>query len=400
MKYFPTIFYGFLLFIIASKVKAKPYDSILRFIQSHSDEDEDEYDKEEEQHEEDEEHDERETNFKDEEDHSDDKENEEKPSLNDQDNVVASTDKPLVEEPKKSPSWVDEEDLISEFESSQSERAKELSIKALQKRRAANSLRVYCEGIEQELEKAKKKTNGMKRLDKYKLTSQLESNLARAYLLYKQADLLDQKAQEANKSLELLHSNDKDSVILRDCNMLKIGPLSYSSRGDNVIHKTKEPLMAKLTGNSLVLYHNKMPKLTYYIVDLEMPTKPVESASRCFTFAYRGADQVFCSATEESAHTWMNAITEAWFCKNLGIKGTLISLKNIKSKKDEPVPLLKHAVKENKNKGLINMEVYVDDDKKTHLLVEGKEKPLSSISDIIDVNRIVKEKKENKNKKE
>eukprot|EP00375_Theileria_parva_P001462 XP_764134.1 hypothetical protein [Theileria parva strain Muguga] len=194
----------------------------------------------------------------------------------------------------------------------------------------------------------------MKRLDKYKLTSQLESNLARAYLLYKQADLLDEKAQEANKSLEILHSNDKDKVILRDCNMLKIGPLSYSNRGDNVIHKTKEPLMAKLTGNSLVLYHNKLPQLTYYMVDVEMPTKPVESASRCLTFTYRGADQVFCSATEQSAHGWMNAITEAWFCKNLGIKGTLINLKKIESKKDEPISLLKHAVKEDKNKAWLN----------------------------------------------
>ncbi|UVC50172.1 hypothetical protein MACK_004042 [Theileria orientalis] len=181
------------------------------------------------------------------------------------------------------------------------------------------------------------------------------------------------------------------------CDILKIGPLSYSSRNDDIFHKTKEPLMAKLTGNSLVLYNNKIPQLTYYIVDMEMPTKPVESASKCLSFGYRGSEQVFCAATEQSAHTWMNSISEAWFCKNMGIKGTLINLNNVKPKKDDSHSILKHAVKEKKKeKGLINMEVNVDDKNKAHLYVEGKEKPLSALSDIIDVNQIIKDKKSKK----
>eukprot|EP00375_Theileria_parva_P001461 XP_764133.1 hypothetical protein [Theileria parva strain Muguga] len=125
MKYITTVFYGFLLFlIIAIDVKAKPYDSILRFIQSHSEEDENDeerdndQDNEGEENEEGEEREDHEEPVKEEEDESHENENDEKPStmIEEDKNKLEVADKPLVEEPKKNPSWVDEEDLISEFE--------------------------------------------------------------------------------------------------------------------------------------------------------------------------------------------------------------------------------------------------------------------------------------------
>ncbi|AFZ81402.1 hypothetical protein BEWA_008120 [Theileria equi strain WA] len=302
------------------------------------------------------------------------------------------SNKPFVEENNATPSWVDEQDLVAEYESSQSERVNDLKLRAIQKRRAANTLRSYSEGIEIELDKAKKKTNGAKNLDKFKLNAQLEANLARAALLYKQADLLDEQALEAKKKLENIHlSPNKNNVLIRDCNLLKIGPLYYSSRVDNVIHKSEEPLMAKLTGNSFMLYHNKQPQLTFYLVDVELPTKPVEDAQGCFSFRYRGAEEVLCSGTQLSAHTWMNAISEAWFCKNMGIKGTLVNIKTTKPQSENENTIMKHALKNDEsNKGLINMEVSVDDKNKTHLLVNGNEKPVSAVSNILDITEILK----------
>lgn len=80
----------------------------------------------------------------------------------------------------------------------------------------------------------------------------------------------------------------------------------YSARTDSVDHKDKIPFMAKLTGNSLVLYHEKVPQITFYLVDVELPTRPIENAPSCFAFTYRGSEQVLCAGTEISCHTWMN----------------------------------------------------------------------------------------------
>lgn len=101
------------------------------------------------------------------------------------------------------------------------------------------------------------------------------------------------------------------------------------------------------------------------------------------------------------------ALSEAWFCKNQGIKGTLVNMKGGDEKsddKDKDNTILKHAVKENPNKvcpyrpcaltqyqGLVNMEVYVDDKNKVHMLVNGKEKPVTATSSLIDIQELMKE---------
>ncbi|KAK2198441.1 hypothetical protein BdWA1_001456 [Babesia duncani] len=290
---------------------------------------------------------------------------------------------------KTTPSWVDEQDLLAEYQSSQAERASDLNLKALEKRRAATSLRQYAEGIDLELKKIRKKGGDPK--TELKLTAQLEANLARVALLLKEADLLQEKANEAREKLEKMNLNeDNKNILLQDCDMLKIGPVFYTSRIDNINEKDKKLLMAKLTGNSLVLYHDKVPQLTFYLIDVTLPTTSVENAPTCFSFGYRGTQQALCAATEISCHTWMNALAEAWFCKNYGVKGTLINLHKIKPK----ASIMSHAVKnENDSNGLVNMEVFVDDDNKTHLLVNGKEKPVSSVKNVLDLNSIINETK-------
>ncbi|GFE54417.1 hypothetical protein BaOVIS_018210 [Babesia ovis] len=401
------------------------------------------------------------------------------------------------DESRAEPTWLDEQDRLAEFESSQSERANDMTMKAIQKRRAANILRSYAEGIHAELEKLKAQP-GDHTDQEMKLTVQLEANLARVALLHKQADLLRHQADLAKARLNTVHSAvDHSTILERDCNMLKIGPLFYSARSDDIDHKDRVPLMAKLNGNSLIIYHERKPQLTFYLVDIELPTKPVESAPSCFTFTYRGAEQALCAGTETSCHTWMNALTEAWFCRNEGIRGIMVSKNhteegeeddNIKgdeeeddgqeadsakgdeeeddgqeadsAKGDEEVDdgqeddsakdldddgandleddsakdledvddledddrknvakgkskngedkvdkasnrnhkksthknasIMKHAIKD-KPKGLVNMEVYVDDKNKTHMVVNGKEKPVTATADLINFQDVLNE---------
>lgn len=302
------------------------------------------------------------------------------------------------DESQSEPTWLDEEDMLAEYESSQAERANEMNMKAIQKRRAANVLSSYSEGIKREMEYMKKQP-GDHTEQEVRLTTQLEANLARVAMLRKQADLLRERAAETRESLSNFSlAENKGDMLIRDCNILKIGPLFYSARSDDIDHKDKVPLMAKLTGNSLVLYHEKIPQITFYLVDVELPARPIENAPSCFAFAYRGAEQALCAGTEISCHTWMNALSEAWFCKNQGIKGTLVNMHgdnnddndDEKGKKEEVKGIMKHAVKENPDKGLVNMEVFVDDKNKVHMLVNGKEKPVTGASSIVDIKEIMK----------
>eukprot|EP00371_Babesia_bovis_P000964 XP_001609611.1 hypothetical protein [Babesia bovis T2Bo] len=319
-----------------------------------------------------------------------------------------------------------------------------MTVKAIQKKRAANILRSYAEGIHAELEKVKS-LPGDHSDQEMMLTVQLEANLARVALLHKQADLLRHQATLAKNRLNTVHSGTGHSTILNpDCNMLKIGPLFYSALSDDINHKDRIPLMAKLNGNSLMIYHERKPQFTFYLVDMELPARPVENAPSCFTFIYRGAEQALCAGTETSCHTWMNALTEAWFCRNEGIKGTMVNKNSGKGDSDEENNsvdedekdhkkvdregdeddsedhdeeedededaekhhgskdksdakagkkasndnIMKHALKQ-PDKGLINMEVYVDKKNKTHMLVNGKEKPVSATSDIINIKEIL-----------
>ncbi|ORM41494.1 uncharacterized protein BXIN_2460 [Babesia sp. Xinjiang] len=306
------------------------------------------------------------------------------------------------DESKSEPTWLDEQDRLAEYESSQSERANDMTVKAIQKLRAANILRSYAEGIHAELEKLKSEP-GDHSGEELKLTTQLEANLARVALLHKQSELLRHEADVARIKLNNVHSSaDHSSLLFQDCNMLKIGPLFYSARSDNIDHKDRVPLMAKLNGNSLVIYHDRKPQITYYLVDISLPTRPAENAPSCFTFVYRGAPQALCAGSEVSCHSWMNALTEAWFCRNAGLKGVMVRPKdgkNVKvrsgagkdkSKKGADT-LAKYAVKDNPDKGLINMEVYVDDKNKTHMTVNGKEQRVTGTADIINFQEVLKD---------
>ncbi|GBE61882.1 hypothetical protein, conserved [Babesia ovata] len=314
------------------------------------------------------------------------------------------------DESKAEPTWLDEQDRLAEYESSQTERANDMTLKAIQKKRAANILRSYAEGIHAELVKLRGEP-GNHADQELKLTTQLEANLARVAMLHKQAELMQHQAAKAKEELSNIHSStDRSRVLGVDCNMLKIAPLFYSARSDDVEHKDKVPLMAKLNGNALVLYHEKVPQLTFYLVDVELPTRPVESAPSCFSFTYRGAEQALCAGSEMSCHTWMNALTEAWFCKNQGIRGVMANTRHQKkeepSKKDskkkkekekaDDNTIMKHAVKEDPNKALVNMEVYVDDKNKTHMIVNGKEKPVTAVADLINIREIMQQVKDEK----
>ncbi|CDR94904.1 hypothetical protein, conserved [Babesia bigemina] len=299
-----------------------------------------------------------------------------------------------------------------------------MTLKAIQKKRAANILRSYAEGIHAELVKLRGEP-GDHADQELKLTTQLEANLARVAMLHKQAELMQHQAAQAKEELSNIRSSTDRSRVVgvgrcryamwptalnTECNMLKIGPLFYSARSDDVEHKDKVPLMAKLNGNALVLYHEKEPQLTFYLVDVELPTRPVESAPSCFSFTYRGAEQALCAGSEMSCHTWMNALTEAWFCKNQGIRGVMTntrhekkeepSKKDGKKKKDKEKAddntIMKHAVKEDPNKALVNMEVYVDDKNKTHMIVNGKERPVTAVADLINIKEIMQQVKDEK----
>lgn len=63
-----------------------------------------------------------------------------------------------------------------------------------------------------------------------------------------------------------------------------------------------------------------------------MPVHNVDAAPGCIGFKYHGTEQIICATGKDSQSAWINAITEAWFCRNLGLAGILPSTSNAQRK--------------------------------------------------------------------
>ncbi|SJK86069.1 conserved Plasmodium protein, unknown function [Babesia microti strain RI] len=282
---------------------------------------------------------------------------------------------------------LDRESAIDSYRSAQDEIAGELKLEAIRKARAADKIRQFAKDVG-----AAKARKGKER-EEFEI--QLNVNLAQAKLLDKESQLLSDRASEMENQLkDFLASPDKASMHIHNCNIFKVGPLNLATRVDDVKESLKSGLVGKLTGQELTLYLDKMPFVTYILYDIVLPVKSVEGAPTCFSFKYRGthasgasSDRVLCASTRSSAHSWMNAISEAWFCANKGIQGTLVGRGTSNSEIENDKKRL-DAFRKSVPKGLVNVNVSLDKDHKIHVLVNGKEKPSESV---IDVGKLIGE---------
>lgn len=133
------------------------------------------------------------------------------------------------------------------------------------------------------------------------------------------------------------------------CDILKMGPLAFAPNSEEITD-IMDGSLGFLNGNMLSIYYNsvslfifvlspsspglkltplstylQIPKVSFSLEGIELPVHNVDAAPGCLGFKYHGNNQIICATGKDSQSAWINAITEAWFCRNLGLAGTLPS---------------------------------------------------------------------------
>ncbi|KAL5367174.1 hypothetical protein CPHLJ_8g4310 [Cryptosporidium parvum] len=109
------------------------------------------------------------------------------------------------------------------------------------------------------------------------------------------------------------------------CDILKIGPLAFAPNSEEITD-IMDGSLGFLNGNMLSIYYNSIPKASFSLESIELPVHNVDAAPGCIGFKYHGTDQIICATGKDSQSAWINAITEAWFCRNLVYKKNLNNL--------------------------------------------------------------------------
>ncbi|KAH7648014.1 hypothetical protein FG379_000797 [Cryptosporidium bovis] len=143
------------------------------------------------------------------------------------------------------------------------------------------------------------------------------TNMKRAKVLLAQAYILEEEAKRMQLAAERSGNNESFK-----CDILKIGPLAFAPNSEEITD-IMDGSLGLLNGNMLSIYYNSIPKESFSLESIEMPVYNVDAAPGCFAFKYHGTEQVICASGKDSQSAWINAITEAWFCRNLGLAGTL-----------------------------------------------------------------------------
>ncbi|KAF7458199.1 PH domain-like protein [Cryptosporidium felis] len=148
------------------------------------------------------------------------------------------------------------------------------------------------------------------------------TNMKRAKVLLAQAYILEEEAKRMQLASERSGNNESFK-----CDILKIGPLAFAPNSEEITD-IMDGSLGFLNGNMLTVYYNSVPKASFSLEGIELPIHNVDAAPGCIGFKYHGTEQVVCATGKDSQSAWINAITEAWFCRNLGLAGTLPSVSN------------------------------------------------------------------------
>ncbi|KAK9171124.1 Uncharacterized protein cmbei_8004310 [Cryptosporidium meleagridis] len=155
------------------------------------------------------------------------------------------------------------------------------------------------------------------------------TNMKRAKVLLAQAYILEEEA----KRMQLASTRSGNNESFK-CDILKIGPLAFAPNSEEITD-IMDGSLGFLNGNMLSIYYNSIPKASFSLESIELPVHNVDAAPGCIGFKYHGTDQIICATGKDSQSAWINAITEAWFCRNLGLAGTLPSISDNQKEEQE-----------------------------------------------------------------
>lgn len=202
------------------------------------------------------------------------------------------------------------------------------------------------------------------------------ANSRRAKVLEFEADRLELLAR---RHKQLAEGAILDETGFPVCDMLKIGPLEFVPTLDEVRHRVDHTVTGQLLGRSLTIFQKKRPKLTYDIESIALPIFNVpDTGEACWGFSYHGVDQLFCAANKLSRDSWIDAMSEAWFCQSEGLQGMLPSIEATeeemltKEKVAKPTPAPKET-KEEEPQPLIDINVGMDQQQRPNVTINGQQ---------------------------
>lgn len=217
----------------------------------------------------------------------------------------------------------------------------------------------------------------------------LKQNLEQIDYLMKQAERLEKKAEhlkEHVKELQIHKKKQKKNV----CTLKKLGVLKYVSSRNGLKHAI-ENVQAKIEKDGFSLYHKNEPKKTYSWNLMEMPIKVIGNVKQCFFFSYKNQDEIFCAKDVLDSFSWINALSEGFFCHNFGIKGTVLN-------QHIDVQKVKEMNNTN-NEEILIVDIKPEDDSTTRVFVNNVEQEIENSKEI-DINKIkssFEEARKNKN---
>jgi len=267
-----------------------------------------------------------------------------------------------------------DDDLKAQFEILNTDRLDRLLLMAKHKRSVAKEIMAAGERAKAEIANIDEKNQN-------EAAAQAEYDFNRAAVLEKQAELLESEAKHVKNMME---SYKIDSSVTNEnpetnCDILKLGPLKFIPESNEILDFKNDDTMGQITGSAFTIHYKKQLKSTFFWQGIELPVKSVEDSPNCLAFKYRGNEQILCAPSKIAKDSWIDALSEAWFCRNMGIKGILPSVKNakkeMKKQKGFLVPPPKPKQKE-KRKALVNVDIAMDDKKKVHVKVNGKERSI------------------------
>lgn len=203
----------------------------------------------------------------------------------------------------------------------------------------------------------------------------LQQNLEQIEYLQKQAERLEKKAEYLKEHVKELHMHKREKKNI--CAIKKIGILKYVSSGNGLKHAI-ENVQARVEEDGFSLYHNNEKKKSYTWNLIEMPIKVIGNVKQCFFFSYKNHNEIFCGKDKLDAFSWINALSEGFFCHNFGLKGTVLN-QNMDIKK------IKETIANNNNE-ILTVEIKPDEDS-TRVFINNVEQEIENSKEI-DINKL------------
>ncbi|PFH38403.1 hypothetical protein BESB_007450 [Besnoitia besnoiti] len=267
-----------------------------------------------------------------------------------------------------------DDDLKAQFEILNTDRYDHLLLTAQRKRKIAEKLRAAADRAHAAVGPS---TDPERQRESVESSAEAAFDRSQADLMDRQAELLEAEANQVKRLIESVKGTaaKPSEAPTADCDILKVGPVKFVPQNKVYAHSET---MGRITGTAFTVHYKHAVKATFFWEGIDLPIRAIADSPNCFSFKYRGNEQVLCVSSRIGRDSWIDAMTESWFCRNMGIKGTLPSVKTAvaEAKKERLFPPPPPPPEKKPKAARVSVKVSMDKNHQMHVKVNGKEQPV------------------------